>query len=221
MNLSDAVAANTLLELCNPLLESFVFFQELAPLHLYLIRVPHSCVDEVEAEVRAGSLLLNHGNILAKGLLGVLELSLQAFGFLFVHHLLVGLFVGDFAAKVLNFAVSFRLDPRYLLLFAGSPDLVEIAKQCVHQIFRDIGSAPVAEVMSHSEGLLWDPLVTVLISKTLSWIGSVRDLAWLLSTLLVWRRGLLSGVSSVHIADTNTTVDCKLREVAILGCLRQ
>lgn len=80
------------------MLQPFVFLQKFSPLHLDLVGVPHSGVDEIESKVGPGLLLFNHCHVLAKGLLSVLQLRLQAFSFLLVHDLLVRFFVGDFTA---------------------------------------------------------------------------------------------------------------------------
>lgn len=116
----------------------------------------------------------------------------------------------------MDFAISFRLDARGLLLLTGSPDFVQVTKKCVHEVLGDIGCAPIAEVVSHSESFLWDPLITVLVTETLPRVGRVCDRARFLPGLLVRRGSLLGGVCGVHIAHTRPTVDCKLSEVAVL-----
>ena len=92
-------------------------------------------IDEVEPIVWTISLLLNHCDVFAEGLLCVLQLSFQALDILLMHHLLVRLLECDFSTQVLHFTVSLGFYARDLLLFSSPPDFIEITEQCVHKGF--------------------------------------------------------------------------------------
>lgn len=87
----DSDAPRSLLELGDPLSEPLVLGLELALGNLDLVRVLHCVINQVESVVGPVALLLDHSDILAEGLLSILELGLEPFDILLVHDLLVRL----------------------------------------------------------------------------------------------------------------------------------
>lgn len=213
--------AISLLEKLNLLLKPLILLNKFSTLDLDLVSVLDCVVNQVEPVVGTSPFLLDNSHVFAKCLLRVLQLSLESLVLLFAHHLIVRLLEGYFTTQVLNFSVRLGLDARDLLLFSGSPDLVEVAEECVHEVLGYVRCAPASEVVRQAECLLWDPLVSVLVPETLFSVSCICDSARFLPGLLVWRRGLILRGRGVHVAHTGATVKGELCEVAVLFGLRE
>ena len=202
------------LELLDAEFESLDFFLEGTALLLDLVGVAHGLVHKHQSRERALLRFLYHCNIFSERLIGLFDFPFESLDIRFSLHFLVGLSEAELSPEESHLLVGFVLDGVYLLLLSLPPYAIKVLEELVHERLGDIGSALVPEVMCYFEGLVWDPVLALLLIL----VSMFKDIFLLgvVASAFIGGRGLVR----VQVPDAYPTVShgvlCQFAKVLIL-----